>query len=60
MMHGDSKLLSGYDDHTIKVWNTGTWTCERTLEGHVFAVNCVEGHDGPALLLCAWWCIATS
>jgi WD40 repeat protein len=50
MMHGDSKLLSGYDDYAIKVWNTGTWTCERALEGHVFAVNCVEGHgDGPAL-----------
>jgi E3 ubiquitin-protein ligase TRAF7 len=31
MMHGD-KLLSGSEDHTIKVWSTYTWECERTIK----------------------------
>jgi WD40 repeat protein len=30
----DDKLISGSYDSTIKVWNTNTWVCERTLEGH--------------------------
>jgi hypothetical protein len=30
--HSD-KLLSGSIDNTIKVWNTNSWACERTLDG---------------------------
>jgi E3 ubiquitin-protein ligase TRAF7 len=42
-MHGD-KLISGSDDNTIKVWNTDTWACERTLEGHTGTVNSLVRH----------------
>jgi WD40 repeat protein len=31
LVHGD-KLLSASDHHTIKVWSTDTWVCDRTLE----------------------------
>jgi WD40 repeat protein len=34
----NSRICSYSDDHTIKVWNTNTGGCERTLEGHTSAV----------------------
>jgi WD40 repeat protein len=33
VVHSD-KLISGLDNNMIKVWDTNTWACERTLEGH--------------------------
>jgi WD40 repeat protein len=33
------KLISGSNTRTIKVWDTETWACEHTLEGHDKAVN---------------------
>jgi WD40 repeat protein len=33
VVHGD-KLISSSMDSTIKVWNTDTWACEHTIEGH--------------------------
>jgi WD40 repeat protein len=56
MIYGD-KLISGSrlssGDSTIKVWNTSTWTCEHTFEGHYGAVNCLVMH-GDSL---TGWCI---
>jgi WD40 repeat protein len=43
VVHGD-KLISGSWDHTIKVWNTDTWACERTLEGHTDCVRALVVH----------------
>jgi WD40 repeat protein len=44
-VHGD-KLLSSSDDGLIKVRNTDTWACERTLKGSQtsVAVNCLVVH----------------
>eukprot|EP00611_Tribonema_gayanum_P012067 TRINITY_DN2257_c0_g2_i7.p1 TRINITY_DN2257_c0_g2~~TRINITY_DN2257_c0_g2_i7.p1 ORF type:complete len:623 (+),score=204.48 TRINITY_DN2257_c0_g2_i7:1975-3843(+) len=39
------KLVSGSWDLTIKVWDTKTWLCERTLSDHTGTVRC--------LLVCA-------
>jgi hypothetical protein len=41
--HGD-KLISGANDHTIKLWSTDTWACERTLQGHTGAVVSLVVH----------------
>jgi hypothetical protein len=35
LVHGD-KLLSGSDDHTIKVWSTDIWLYERTKVTRLF------------------------
>jgi WD40 repeat protein len=43
VVHGD-KLISGSRDHTIKVWSTDTWACERTLEGHTNSVTSLVVH----------------
>jgi WD40 repeat protein len=43
VMHGD-KLISGGFDHTIKVWSTDTWACERTLKGHYSGVRYIVVH----------------
>jgi WD40 repeat protein len=43
VVHGD-KLISGSNEGTIKVWNTDTWVCERTLKGHTSAVLCLVVH----------------
>jgi WD40 repeat protein len=51
VVHGD-KLISGSNDHTIKVWSTDTWTCERTLEGHTNSVFSLMLH-GDKLLSCS-------
>jgi WD40 repeat protein len=48
MVHGD-KLISGYDDNTIKVWSTDTWVCENTLEGHRDNVNSLLMHGDKLL-----------
>jgi WD40 repeat protein len=42
-MHGE-RLISGCGDGRIMVWSTDTWTCERTLEDHKGAVNCLLIH----------------
>jgi WD40 repeat protein len=44
VVHGD-KLLSGSRDNTIKVWNTDTWACERTLKGHNSALEHIPYFD---------------
>ncbi|CAP61094.1 uncharacterized protein PODANS_3_640, partial [Podospora anserina S mat+] len=38
----DSKwIASGSDDHTIKIWNLETGSCQQTLEGHSDSVRSV-------------------
>ena len=34
-------LASGSEDKTVKVWNTTTGDCLRTLEGHTRSVECL-------------------
>ena len=45
-----SRLFSGSDDNTIKVWDVATGACLQTLEGHANAVYsvCVSA-DGSRL-----------
>jgi N-terminal domain of NWD NACHT-NTPase/NACHT domain/WD domain, G-beta repeat len=48
--HDGSKLASGSDDHTIRVWDVATGQVEHTLEGHSDSVNSVVfSHDGSKL-----------
>lgn len=35
-------LVSGSEDGTLKVWDTRTWTCLNTLEGHTHHVSCLQ------------------
>ena len=37
----DGRIVSGSEDHTLRIWNPDTGACLRTLEGHVFGVNCL-------------------
>jgi WD40 repeat protein len=46
-----TRLLSGSDDNTAKVWDTATGRCLRTLEGHQGGVGSVAwSPDGSRLL----------
>ena len=48
------KLVSGSFDETIKIWNTATWACERTLTEHShFVYALVSTPDGGKLLSCS-------
>lgn len=47
-----SKLASGSDDYTVRVWDVATRQVEHTLEGHSGWVNSVVfSHDGSKLAL---------
>ena len=39
--HDGSRLASGSDDRTVRVWNVATGQVEQTLEGHSGSVNSV-------------------
>src|SRR3990172_8527075 len=46
---GEHRIVSGSCDDTLKVWNTESGLCERTLQGHTNSVMCVsvfKGSDG--------------
>ena len=43
-------LASGSDDKTIKIWDTASWRCVETLEGHNGSANSVAfSPDGQRL-----------
>jgi WD40 repeat protein len=37
----DAFVVTSSGDRTIKVWETGTWTCVRTVAGHTKGVACL-------------------
>ena len=57
-LSADNKILyscSGYDDKNIKVaikvWDVDSGNCIKTLDGHEYAINCLEvTHDGKFLI----------
>ena len=54
-MADGSRLFSGSNDNTIKVWDVATGTCLQTLQGHTDWVNsvCVSA-DGSRLFSGSW------
>ena len=47
-----SRLASGSDDRSIKVWAMGPgpeWPCERTLAGHTDGVRALAGWEGKVI-----------
>ena len=46
----NTEVISGSDDHTIKVWNIQKRMCVSTLKGHDSYVNClIELFNGNVL-----------
>src|SRR3989304_6211724 len=46
---GHPRIVSGCQDHTLRVWSAETGLCERTLQGHTNSVICISffiGSDG--------------
>ena len=56
--HEGRFLASASADKTAKIWDTATWECTRTLEGHTKVTsichNCMRAHFGHFLhwILC--------
>jgi hypothetical protein len=47
----DGNVASGSDDTTVKMWNSSTGECLKTLEGHSGLVEHVQfSHDGATLV----------
>ncbi len=46
---GRRLMISGSADNTLKLWNTESGTCERTLEGHTNSVTAVCGSSDGRL-----------
>mmetsp|Transcript_2894 Transcript_2894/g.5235 ORF Transcript_2894/g.5235 Transcript_2894/m.5235 type:complete len:990 (-) Transcript_2894:195-3164(-) len=46
-------LLSGADDHTVKIWDYQTRSCLQTLEGHAHNVSAVCFHPRLPLIISA-------
>ena len=47
-----SRLASGSDDRSIKVWTMGPgpeWPCERTLAGHTGGIKALAGWEGKLI-----------
>ncbi len=36
------RIVSGSKDCTLRIWNTSTFSCQKTLAGHTAAVTCVK------------------
>ena len=46
-----TKIISGSDDYTIKIWDANTGQCLKTLEGHSLFVNSVAySPDGTKII----------
>merc|ERR1711991_222809 len=49
--HDGTKIVSGSDDNTIRVWNVDTGECILTLKGHTSYVLSVGfNHDGTKIV----------
>ena len=49
--HDGTKIVSGSDDETIRVWNVDTGECILTLKGHTGNVYSVGfNHDGTKIV----------
>ena len=46
-------LLSGADDHTVKIWDYQTKACLQTLEGHGHNISAVNFHPRLPLIISA-------
>lgn len=44
-------LVSGADDHTVRVWDYQTKLCIATLEGHTNNISCVAFHPSLPIIL---------
>ncbi len=43
-------LTSGSDDHSIRIWDTGSWKLIHTLEKHTGSIQCLAFHPDGCLL----------
>ena len=52
-----TRIASGSDDKTVKLWNTNTGQCESTLIGHIGSVLsvCFDHGGGKAGVVWRWW-----
>ncbi|CAM6004056.1 unnamed protein product [Sphagnum balticum] len=59
-INNKEQLVTGSEDHTVRVWNVQTGECVHTLEGHTATVHCVA-FDGNTIVsgsvdktVCIW------
>ena len=50
----DGNVVSGSDDRTIKVWDTGRGLCLKTMAGHTGAVTCMQQLPDQKLVSGSW------
>ena len=50
-----TKIISGSEDKTIKIWDANTGACLKTLEGHKYGVSSVAySPDGTKIISGSW------